>query len=293
MPPTPQKQTDITQPPSEERLRVLLANDCKDVVQDYIERFKLPYKIGDDGQLQDALFGTELWLKKFITVDPDTILLKDDITKLSKCDDEVLIIGETGTGKELLARALIGNRQVDNTRIKSLAINCAGLPEGLVESELFGHEKGSFTGAMSSKQGMMAEAKDGLLFLDEIGELPISVQGKLLRAIQDRKIRRVGSNSEEDITCKFAFATNRDLARMVKEDKFRQDLYARISTFELHVKPLRSRKCDIEPIVSSMHGGKDFYHKHGLKLHDGTLSLEHNVRSLQQHVKRWTILGRV
>lgn len=293
IPTTPAKPQTEAPLPSERSLRLLLANDAKDVVLSLIEQHKLPYKVTDDGQLVDALFGTELWLKKFITVDPETVTLKDDIHKLSAVDDEVLIIGETGTGKELLARALIGNRQIDKSKIKSLAVNCAGLPEALIESELFGHERGSFTGAVSTKQGMMSEAKDGLLFLDEIGELPLSVQGKLLRAIQDRKIRRVGSNIEEDITCKFVFATNKNLAKMVKEDKFRQDLYARISTFELHVKPLRNRKCDIEPIVSSLVGGKDFYHKHGLKLHDGTLSLEHNVRSLQQHVKRWNVLGRV
>lgn len=279
--------------PSEERLRLLLANDCRDVVIGLIEQHKLPYKVTDDNQLQDALVGTELWLKRFITVDPDTLQLKADIEKLSKVDDEVLIIGQTGTGKELLARALIGNRQEDSNRNKSIAVNCAGLPESLIESELFGHERGAFTGAVSAKQGLMAEAKGGLLFLDEVGELPLAVQGKLLRALQDRKIRRVGSNGEEDISCKFVFATNRNIADMVRKGEFRQDLYARISTFELHVKPLKDRRCDIEPIISSLPGGKAFYDKHGLKLIDGTLSLEHNVRSLQQHVKRWTILGRV
>lgn len=273
--------------PSEERLRILLTNGCVDVVQQLIESHQLPYRVDGD-KLVDALAGTDLWLKKFITCDTDTLSLKDDICKLSKCDDEVLIIGETGTGKELLARALIGNREG-----KSIAVNCAGLPENLIESELFGHVRGSFTGADSDKQGLMAAAKGGILFLDEIGELPLGVQGKLLRALQDKMIRRVGSNKEEEISCKFVFATNKNLSNMVENNVFRQDLYARISTFELHVKPIRSRKCDIEPIINSMFRGQDFYKVHGMKLHDGTLSLSHNVRSLQQHVKRWVILGRV
>jgi len=276
------------QPPSIERLRILLANGCVDVVNELIVQHDLKLKFNDKGELVDSLVGTDLWLKKFMTVDEETILLKEDIQKLSNCDDEVLVIGETGTGKELLARALIGNREG-----KSVAVNCAGLPENLIESELFGHKRGAFTGAESDKQGLMASAKNGILFLDEVGELPLSVQGKLLRSLQDKVIRRVGGNVEEEINCKFVFATNKNIAEMVRNGEFRQDLYARISTFELHVKPIRKRKCDIEPIITSMPKGKDFYDKHGMLLHDGTLSLEHNVRSLQQHVKRWSVLGRV
>lgn len=277
-----------TPPPNEERLKLLLANGCIDVVKQLIEQHKLPLKLDDKGNLVDSIAGTELWLQRFLTADPETIQLKSDITQLSKTEDEVLIMGETGTGKELLARALIGSREG-----KSVAVNCAGLPENLIESELFGHRRGSFTGADSDKQGLMSAAKNGILFLDEVGELPISVQGKLLRALQDKVIRRVGGNNEEEVNCKFVFATNRDIAAMVKVGAFRQDLYARISTFELHVKPIRSRKCDIEPIILSMNKGPAFYEKHSLKLHDGTLSLEHNVRSLQQHVRRWVVLGRV
>ena len=274
-------------PPSEERLRILLVNDCVDVVQQMIDEHELPYKIVE-GKLVDALAGTDLWLHKFVTQDPETIQLKDQITTLSKHQDEVLIIGETGTGKELLSRALIGNREG-----KSVAVNCAGLPEYLIESELFGHVRGAFTGADSDKQGLMSVAKGGLLVLDEIGELPLHVQGKLLRALQDKTIRRVGSNKEEEISCRMAFATNKNIAEMVKQGTFRQDLYARISTFEFHVKPIRQRKCDIEPICSSLPKGKEFYAEHGSHLHTGVLSLEHNVRSIQQHVRRWCVFGKV
>jgi len=285
--PKPKAKLDLPPAPSEERLRLLLANDCIDAAQELIEVHELPFKIVD-GQLVDSLEGTDLWLRKFITEDADCIEMKLDIVKLSKTEDEVLIVGATGTGKELLARALIGNRAG-----KSVAINCAGLPDNLIESELFGHVRGAFTGAESDKQGLMAYAKDGLCFLDEIGELPLSVQGKLLRAIQDRKIRRVGSNKEEEISCKIVFATNKDIRQMTVNGFFRQDLYARISTFELHVKSLDKRKCDIEPITLSLHKGKEFFEVHGDKLMNGQLTLQHNVRSLQQYVKRWNVLGRI
>lgn len=288
---------NIQPPPTEDRLKLLLANGLVDAAQQLIDAHEMPLKIAQTGfkedgtpayALLDSLAGTELWLTKYITCDPDTLALKEDIHKLSKCDDEVLIIGETGTGKEMLARALIGNRIG-----KSIAVNCAGLPENLIESELFGHERGSFTGAEGAKQGLMAAAKDGLLFLDEVGELPMSVQGKLLRAIQDKKIRRVGSNREEDINCKMVFATNRDIAGMVTGGLFRQDLYARISTFEIHVKPLRERRCDIEPIIMSMKGGKEFWEKHSHLFKSDAIVIPHNVRSLQQYVKRWNVLGRI
>lgn len=279
-------QINKTPLPTEGTLKLMLENDLAEAVQQMIDEHKLNFKIVD-GKLVDSLMGTELWLKKYITIDADTNALKDDIMKLSKCDDEVLIFGETGTGKEILARALIGNRDG-----RSVVVNCAGLPEQLMEAELFGHKKGSFTGADSDKQGLMQTAKNGILFLDEIGELPIQMQGKLLRAIQERSVRRVGGTVEEEINCKFVFATNRNIAELVDKGLFRQDLYARISTFELHVKPLVKRKCDIEPICESLKG-KEFYQKFWTQLHDGTLSLKHNVRSLQQYIKRWQVLGKV
>jgi two-component system, NtrC family, response regulator PilR len=282
-----------TAPPSDEKLRLLLANGMNDVVNNLIQQFDLKYKINEKNELVDSVIGTDLWLNKFLTVDADTVLLKNELIKLSKCNDEVLIIGETGTGKECLAKSLIGNRQVDNKDARIIAVNCAGLPEQLMESELFGYKRGAFTGAESDRQGLMASAKDGLVFFDEVAELPLSMQGKLLRAIQDKVIRRVGSTVEEEIRCRIVCATNKNVAAMVKQGTFREDLYARISVFELHVKPIRERKCDIEPIVCAMPGGKAFHDKHSIQLIDGTLSLEHNVRSLQAHVKRWSILGRV
>jgi len=285
---TPKPRVEKPAPPSEDKLRELLANGLGDVVIQLIQHHDLKYKV-EDGKLMDALEGTELWLKKFITWDADCIAMKEEIKKLAKCSDEVLITGQTGTGKEIVARAMIGDRQAP-----FIAINCAGLPEHLMESELFGHVRGAFTGADSQKQGLLSAAKDGVLFLDEIGELPIGVQAKLLRALQDRVIRKVGSNSEEEIACKFVCATHRDIKAMVKAEKFREDLYARISTFELHIKPLSERRADISSIAASIKGGKEWLgalNEAGKTIYDVDVSL--NVRSIQQYIKRWSVLGRL
>lgn len=274
--------------PSEDALRQMLANNLTHIVQTFINNYKLPYRI-EGNELKDALAPTDLWLKRLVSVDPTIVALKADIHALAKCDDEVLIVGETGVDKELIAQSMIGSRTG-----KFIAVNCAGLPETLIESELFGYKKGSFTGADGDRQGLMAVAKDGVLFLDEIGELPLSVQAKLLRALQDKVVRRVGGKDEEPVSCKFVCATHRDIRKMVTEDKFRQDLYARISTFELHIPPLSQRECDIKPILESMLGGKAFLvelNKQGHALHKLDLSL--NVRSLQKYVKRFNVLGRI
>lgn len=277
-----------SEPPSEDSLRLLIANGGADIAQQLIGAFKLQLRI-ENGELKDALVGSELHLKYFMTRDHDTLSIKDDVHKLAKCDDAILITGETGTGKELIAKAMRGDRQG-----MFVACNCAGFPEQLIESELFGYVKGAFTGADNTRQGLMATAKDGVLFLDEIGELALSVQAKLLRAIQDKQIRRVGGRDMEDINCKFVCATHRDIKKMVKNNEFRQDLYARISTFEVHIKSLRERECDIELIILSLQGGKEFLaelHKQGHGLHKLDLSL--NVRSLQQYVRRYSVLGRI
>lgn len=281
-------ETQAVMVPDVDKLRMLLANGAVDVVLSIIEKHKLPYRI-ENGELRDALEATDIWLQKFITEDADIIAMKDDVRRLAKTQDEVLITGDTGTGKELLARAMIGNRQG-----RFVATNCAGFPETLIESILFGYVRGAFTGADNTKAGLMSVAKDGVLFLDEIGELPLSVQAKLLRALQDKKIMRVGSNNEEDINCKFVCATNRNIKKMVDDGTFRRDLYARIGTFELHIKPLTERECDIVPILKSLDGGPRFLDALGKKsIHLHRLDLSNNVRSLQQSVKRYNVLGRI
>lgn len=286
--PVNQDKPESRPPPAEDVLQRMLVAGEVDLVQQLIDTHKLKYRI-ENGKLLGALEGTELWLKRFITVDAETKQMKDDVRKLAKVQDEVLITGETGTGKELVARAMIGDRKG-----RFVAVNCAGLPTELIESELFGHVKGSFTGAVSDKQGLMMAAKEGVLFLDEIAELPLAVQGKLLRALQDKKVRRVGDNKEEDITCKFVCATHRDVKQMVQSGTFRQDLYARLSTFEVDIKPLRDRINDVEPIIHALPKGAEYLRARreaGKSLSSLDLSL--NVRSLQQVVKRYAVLGKV
>lgn len=257
------------------------------LVQAQIDKYKLPFNIVN-GELKNMLERGDQYLDKFVTVDRKMLQMKDDARKMAKCPYEVLIHGETGTGKEIIAQSMIGSREGS---IK--AVNCAGLPTELIESELFGHVRGSFTGANSEKEGLMSAAENGVMFLDEIGELPLFVQAKLLRAIQDQKIRKVGSNRDEPINCKFVCATHQDLRKMVSEGKFRQDLYARICSLELYITPLRERLDDIEPICNSIEGGRIFFETFKDGLLNGSLGLELNVRSLIAYIRRYKVLGRI
>jgi len=163
--------------------------------------------------------------------------------RIAPADVNVLITGETGTGKELMARAIhqIGARSTG----VMVAFSCANLPETLVEDELFGHEKGAFTGAHMCRQGRLESANRGSLFLDEVGDLPIGLQPKLLRVLQERKFERLGSNRSIDIDVRLISATNHDLAELVKQGKFREDLYYRLNVVELRLPSLRDRRDDI------------------------------------------------
>lgn len=242
-------------------------------------------------------------LKKFITTYPELNRVKDDVKKLSVVDDPVLIVGPTGTGKEILARALHGDRKPERGTIKSnfVAINCAGLPEHLIESELFGHTKGAFTGATNDKVGLLQTAWGGTVFLDEVGELPMSAQAKLLRAIQEKEIRRVGDSEVAQINCRFVCATHREIKdAMIPAGLFREDLYYRIACHVLRTKPLSERVGDIEPLLTEiirLDKGKINYpiqniseFAEGLKNVRGKLT--GNVRQLQNIVRSYHVLGR-
>src|SRR6266403_2155971 len=212
-------------------------------------------------------------------------------------DSTVLLLGETGTGKELVARAIHDrSRRKDRTFVK---LNCAAIPTGLLESELFGHEKGAFTGAIIQKVGRMELADQGTLFLDEVGDIPIEIQPKLLRALQEREFERLGSNRTKKVDVRLVAATNRDLEKMMESREFRSDLYYRLNVFPIRIPPLRERPEDIPLLV------RYFTQKYGRLMNKEIesipaaamrkLSSWHwpgNIRELENFVERSVILTR-
>jgi DNA-binding NtrC family response regulator len=167
----------------------------------------------------------------------------DFVRRAARSEANILILGESGTGKELVAHAIHANSSRSGGAF--VPVDCAALPENLLESELFGHERGAFTGAVASKPGLLETANGGTVLLDEIGELPLSLQAKLLRAIQEREIRRVGGTRQIPVDVRIVSATNRDLGTLVGEGKFREDLYYRINVIDIVLPPLRERPGDV------------------------------------------------
>lgn len=236
-------------------------------------------------------------------IETKTIIYKSDgMTQLMKMIDRVapsqaniLILGESGTGKELVAHAVHDRSQRRNRPF--VAINCGALRETLLESELFGHEKGSFTGAFQKKMGLAEVANGGTLFLDEIGELSQAIQSKLLRFIQEGEIYRVGGKEPVKVDIRLICATNRDLEREVKTGNFREDLFYRINTIVAHVPPLRRRKEDIPALVNHfLSSGSHAYLNRGKQMDENAMrsmmSYEWpgNIRELQNVCERLQIL---
>ena len=219
------------------------------------------------------------------------------VETVAQTDSTVLLLGETGTGKELIARAVHDHsRRKSSTFVK---LNCAAIPTGLLESELFGHEKGAFTGAIAQKVGRMELAHQGTLFLDEVGDIPIEIQPKLLRALQEREFERLGSNHTRKANVRLVAATNRDLGEMIASQQFRSDLYYRLNVFPIRVPPLRERREDIPLLVSyfvqkySRQMKKAIDSVPGIALK--TLSDWHwpgNIRELENFIERAVILTR-
>jgi Nif-specific regulatory protein len=222
--------------------------------------------------------------------------VRENILRLAEGDHTVLIVGETGTGKELVARLLHNSSKRKDALF--IPVNCASITETLLESELFGHEKGAFTGADSTKKGLFELAENGTLFLDEIADLPYLVQAKLLRVLQEREFRRVGGNTLLHTNARVILASNKDLLQMVKEKKFREDLYYRVSGIQIHVPTLRSRKEDIALLANQFLKSANAQRK--LKLHGFTrdainliesYSWPGNVRQLKNEIERISALS--
>ena len=219
------------------------------------------------------------------------------IGKVAKADATVLITGESGTGKELVAEALHFN---SNRRSGPLVkVSCAALPETLLEAELFGHEKGSFTGAMAQRRGRFEMADKGTIFLDEIGEMTVPTQTKLLRVLQERKLERIGSNLPIKVDIRIVCATNKDLQKSVEQQKFRDDLYYRLNVINIHMPPLRDRKEDIPSLVEHFLAK----HRYSATAQPAAISEEAirrlieynwpgNVRELENVIERAVVLSR-
>ena len=221
----------------------------------------------------------------------------DLIDQVAKTRASVLISGESGTGKELVARAL--HDQSDRCDQPFVALNCGALPENLLESELFGHIRGSFTGAIGDKEGLFEVARGGTLFLDEVGELPLSLQVKLLRVIQEKSLRRVGGTKDVDVDVRVVSATNRELEQLISEGSFRNDLFYRLNVIQIPIPPLRERREDIPLLIRhfvdklSMESGRVVESMSGEAL-KRLIAYDYpgNVRELENIVERSVALSR-
>lgn len=214
-----------------------LAGEVSAMAHDFRERYHFGNIIGQSAAIRDIL---------------------GRIVRIAPTDATVLITGESGTGKELVARAIHANSQRADRPF--ISINCAALTETLLESELFGHARGAFTGAVQTRKGLFEEANGGTFFFDEIAETPPSLQAKLLRAIQEGEVRRLGDNRPINVDARIIAATNQDLLRRIDEKQFREDLYYRLNVARFELPPLRERKEDVGPIVDT------FLKKYGRKM---------------------------
>jgi formate hydrogenlyase transcriptional activator len=221
----------------------------------------------------------------------------DKIEVVAPTDSTVLILGETGTGKELVARAL--HKLSPRRNGPFVTLNCAAIPAGLLESELFGHERGAFTGAVTQRIGRFEAANRGTLFLDEIGDIPLELQAKLLRVLQEKEVERLGSTRSSRVDVRVVAATNRDLLEMIDDKTFRADLYYRLSVFPISLPPLRDRPEDIPALV------RHFAAKYAERMNkavqaipsetmDAMLSYHWpgNIRELQNFIERGVIISR-
>ncbi len=272
----------ITKPFNRDELRITLDKALKmrrlerenvDLRAEVIDRYRFDSIIGSSSRIRELL---------------------DMAGRVAASDASVLITGESGTGKELLAKGLHYNSQ--RAAAPFIAVNAAAIPESLIESELFGHVKGAFTGASADRQGRFELADGGTLFLDEIGDLRTDLQVKILRALQERQVDRVGGREPIPVDVRIIAATNKDIERAVKEGTFREDLYYRLSVITLHIPPLRDRRDDIPLLVG--HFLRKFNPGAAVRPAPDALSLltdygwPGNVRELENIIQRASVLKR-
>lgn len=274
----------ISDPPDMVELRLILRRAHKSR-QIETELFQLRSREHSEGRM-DRMLGSSLCMQQVFKL----------AQKIASCDVSVLITGETGTGKELVARAI--HRESARAEGPFVAFSCASIPETLVEDELFGHERGAFTGALVARRGRFEAAERGTVFLDEIGDLSLSLQAKLLRVLQERCIERLGSNTSLPINIRLTCATNRNLSEMVKKGEFREDLFYRVNVVPLHLPALRERLDDL-PFLAQ-HFLQTFAQQFGKKARRfSRLALqaleEHpwpgNVRELENAVQRAVVMA--
>ncbi|MCH2450035.1 MAG: sigma-54 dependent transcriptional regulator [Gracilimonas sp.] len=219
-----------------------------DDLQHKVERLLIEKKLQEENRLLRRQVKQDHRMGEMIGKCPPMQKVFETIRRIANADIDVLILGETGTGKELVARNIHQNSNRKNNNF--VPIDCGAIPQDLMESEFFGHEKGAFTGAAQKNMGLLEFADKGTFFLDEIGHLPLKLQAKLLRVLQERKIRRVGGNREREIDVRIIAATSLDLEKEIREERFRMDLYHRINVAQVDLPPLRKRVEDIPLLVS-------------------------------------------
>ena len=247
-------------------------------------------------QLQDQI-KTDHGYHTIVTKSPAILEKLEIIDRAAKTDSSVLLLGESGVGKELFAEQI--HLRSGRSGASFIRVNCAALPEGLLESELFGHVKGAFTNAIANRQGRFEMADNGTIFLDEIGDLPIPLQAKILRVIQERKFEKVGSDTTVNVNVRIIAATNKDLEDQVQKGLFRNDLYYRINVFPIFIPPLRQRQEDIPELARFF---LDTFMKETKKQFDGfsndaleamlSYSWPGNVRELQNCIERACVIGK-
>jgi formate hydrogenlyase transcriptional activator len=263
----------------------------------YREISELKDKLAQEKVYLEEEIRSELNFEQIVGSSPALTHVLELVETVASSDSTVLLLGDTGTGKELIARAIHDHsRRKDRTFVK---LNCAAIPTGLLESELFGHEKGAFTGAIGQKIGRLELANQGTLFLDEVGDIPIEIQPKLLRALQEREFERLGSTQTRKVSVRLVAATNRDLEKMIAAREFRSDLYYRLNVFPIRIPPLRERREDIPVLV------RHFVHRFAREMQKQIETIPAatmkaltnwewpgNIRELENFVERAVILTR-